>query len=59
MTATTGETDIEVYPPYQLPPEAGYDWPPVQWMPPLYTHQIDYDDLFGDPGPTPRPDPQD
>jgi len=29
--------------PYEYAPEAGYDWPPVQWLPPyVYDHEIDY-----------------
>jgi hypothetical protein len=30
------------YPPYQYPPEAGPDWPPLDWSYPHYTHDIDY-----------------
>jgi hypothetical protein len=41
MTNGNGEGIPHV--PYEYPPEAGYDWPPVQWMPPyVYDHEIDY-----------------
>jgi len=39
---TAGVTDFQPDVAYELPPEAGYAWPPEQWMPPLYDHQLDY-----------------
>jgi hypothetical protein len=47
------------YPPYQRPPEAGYDFPPVQWMPPhVYDHQLEYADWLWRGVPPPPPPPE-